>query len=127
MAYIYESKVLGMFNFTVPGEDRNVQLVKGMRVTVQKQLHGNYLNALRLVEIVEEAEQNKPVKKKPAPKRKPRTKRAKVTDKITKVEEKVEVKTEDTVTKVKEAEVVDEPTPKPAPKRRTRRKPAAKN
>lgn len=117
-SYIYESTVNGLFNFTVPGEDRTVQLIRGSQVSVQKQLTGNYLNVLRLVKINED--------KVEAPAPKPR--RAKTVDKITKVEEVVEVKTEDTVTNVKEAEVVEEEAPKkPAPKRkpRTRRKPAA--
>ena len=126
MPYIYESTVLGMFNFAIPGEDRTVQLVRGSQVTTKKQLSGSYLNVLRLVKIVEE---KSTVKK--------ATRKAKVADKITKVEEVVEVKTEDTVVNVEEAEVVPEPTPepepqptpepkKPAPRKRARRKPAVK-
>ena len=119
MAYVYESTVTGLFNFTVPGEDRTVQLIRGSKITVKKQLTGNYLNVLRLVKIIEDkVEAPVHVERNPVPRRKPK---AKVADKITKVEENVEVKTEDTVTNVKEAEVVEEAPveKKPAPRRKT--------
>ena len=150
MAYVYESIQNGVFNFTIPGEDRSVQLLKGSRVTVKKKLAGSYLRVLKFVKEV-------PDKKTEAVEiEKSTQQKAKVEDKITKVEEvlesskdeievkiadeitmtadevvepvveNVDVKVEDAVSNVKE-EVLEEkpPVKKAAPKRKAapRKKP----
>jgi hypothetical protein len=139
MAYVYESIQNGLFRFTIPGEDKTVTLFKGSKVTVKQKLTGGYLRVLKLVEeVAEEAPAKKETKKTPAKKtttKKATTKpKAKVEDKITKVEEvvetpteEVEVKAEDTIAEVKEEKPAEETTEapaeeKPAPKRRGRRK-----
>lgn len=122
MAYIYESIQPGLFNFSIPGQDKTVQLFKGSRVTVENKLAGGLLRVLKLVGETETVVEETPVKETTKQK-------AKVADKITKVEEVVEtpvetaeVKTEDAVTAVKEEEttVVEETpvetTTKPAPR-----------
>lgn len=138
MTYVYESIQPGLFNFTIPGEDKTVQLFKGSKVTVKQKLAGGYLRVLKLVEEVAD----ETTEAKPAPKKATTKPKAKVEDKITKVEEKVEaptetveVKAEDTIAEVKEEKPAEE-TPKaeetteapveekPAPKRRGRRKKA---
>jgi len=104
--YLYESIQSGLFNFTIPGEERTVQLVRGSKVRVKKKLSGSYLNILRLVQTIEDVEAT------PAPVEeiKIETEVAKpitrMTDRIVKVEEKVEAKAEDTVTRVKEEEII---------------------
>lgn len=102
MTYIYESIQPGVFNFTVPGEDKTVTLFKGSKVTVKQKLTGGYLRVLKLVEEVED-------EKVEAPAKKTTTNKAKVEDKITEIAEtvevpaeEVEVKVEDTVVEVKE-------------------------
>lgn len=55
MTYIYESIESGVFNFTIPGEDKRVTLFRGSRVTVKQKLNGAYLKVLRLVQEIEDA------------------------------------------------------------------------
>ncbi len=136
MAYEYESVTSGIFKFTIPGENRTVELFLGSKVIVEQKLTGSYLRLLRLVReipkavpVVEEKVVAKPAPKKApakkAPVKKTTTQKAKVADKITAVTEieevpttteKVEVETKDVVLEVKETEE------KPAPKRRGRKK-----
>jgi hypothetical protein len=122
MAYIYESIQSGIFNFTIPGKDKNIQLFRGDKVTVDQKLTGGYLRVLKLVGETEDTpnEIKKTVTTKP---------KAKVEDKITEVKEvietpteEVEIKAEDTISEVTETieAVVKEETP--APKRRGKRK-----
>lgn len=106
MTYIYESIQPGVFNFTVPGEDKTVTLFKGSKVTVKQKLTGGYLRVLKLVEEVEDEKVEAPAKKTT---KKATTNKAKVEDKITEIAEtvevpaeEVEVKVEDTVVEVKE-------------------------
>jgi len=54
MTYIYESVESGVFNFTIPGEDKKVTLFRGSRVTVKQKLNGAYLKVLRLVQEIED-------------------------------------------------------------------------
>jgi hypothetical protein len=100
MAHIYESIQNGVINFTNPGTGKTVSLFKGSRVTVDQKLAGGYLRVLRYIGEASEVETGSKQK-------------AKVADKITKVEEvvqpvveAVEAKVEDTVAAVKEEEVV---------------------
>lgn len=86
MAYIYESIQNGVFNFTIPGKDKSVKLLKGSRVKVDKKLSGGYLRVLKFIKEVPDKEPEKVtevVEKDIKP-------QAKVEDKIIKVEEKVE-------------------------------------
>ena len=115
MAYIYESIQNGIFRFTIPGENKTVTLFKGSKVLVQQKLSGSYLRVLKLVEEVNNETVNKSTKPK-----------AKVEDKITKVEEvvevpaeEIEVKVEDKIIEKEEETSNDEQT---TPKRRGRRK-----
>lgn len=126
MKYIYESTQPGVFNFTIPGEDKTVTLFKGSKVTVGQKLAGGYLRVLRFIKEVPEEETTKK-----APAKKTTPNKAKVEDKITRVEEVEEVvetandvvtvKADDTVKEVVETpeEKVQE---KPAPKRIERKK-----
>lgn len=111
MTYIYESIQPGVFNFTVPGEDKTVTLFKGSKVTVKQKLTGGYLRVLKLVEEVEDEKVEDEKVEAPAKKttKKATTNKAKVEDKITEIAEtvevpaeEVEVKVEDTVVEVKE-------------------------
>lgn len=114
--YVYESTQQGLFSFTVPGEERTVQLVMGSKITLTKQLAGGYTRVLRLIKTIEDPVEPTaaPVQTQaPAPTAAPETKIveavkpiAKVVDRITKVVGKVDVKTEDTVTNIKEAEAI---------------------
>ena len=110
MAYVYESIQGGIVSFTNPSTGKTITLFKGTKVTVDQKLAGGYLRVLRLVgEVPDE---------KPAVEAKATgNSKAKVADKITKVEEvaepvveKVEVAVEDTVAAVAETEVVVEKT-----------------
>ena len=49
MAYIYESITGGVFNFTIPGTDKTVQLFRGSKVTVDVKLPMAYQRVLKLV------------------------------------------------------------------------------
>lgn len=108
MAYVYESIQNGIVSFTTPGTGKTVTLFKGTRITLDQKLSGGYLRVLRLVE---ETVDEKPVVETKAS----GNSKAKVADKITKVEEvvdavvdAVEVAVEDTVAAVTETEVVVE-------------------
>lgn len=121
MTYEYECTTGGVFRFTVPGENRTVELFRGSKIIVAEKLTGSYLKLLRLVREIPAPEAEKPAPKKPAPKK--ATPKAKVADKITAVTETPEAKT-DTVeveTKDEVVEVVEKPA-KPAPKKRASRK-----
>lgn len=109
--YVYESIQGGLFNFTIPGENKSVQLFKGSKVTLDQQLSGGYLRVLKLVKIIPDEPSKEETPKKVTTKPK-----AKVADKIIKVEEVVEsvkeevvVESKDEVVAVKEEEVVVEP------------------
>lgn len=102
MAYLYESIQNGIFRFTLPGEDKTVTLFKGSTVTVDQKLSGGYLRVLKLVKEIE-----------PEPTVEVETKKAtvqatKVADKITKVEEvidvqdEVKIETNDTIVEITE-------------------------
>lgn len=108
MAYEYESITNGMFNFSIPGENRTVKLFRGSRVIVENQLSGSYLRVLQFIGEVKNTESTKP--------------KAKIEDKITAVAETVEVPTVEEVTITAEdviSEVKEEVTaPTPAKKRR---------
>jgi len=124
MKYEYESITNGIFNFTIPGEGRTVQLFQGSRVIVKKKLAGTYLRLLKLVREIPDEEEISNEEKKTDEVTKTTKQKTKVADKITAVTEieevegkteEVEVKVEDTITEVGEAE-------KPTPRKRTRRK-----
>jgi hypothetical protein len=112
MAYIYESTQDGVVNFTIPGEGKTVQLFKGSRVKVKNPLIGGYLRIMRFVKEVPDEPQVEEVKTEPT------KQQAKVADKIT----KVEVKTDDVVTSVKEEEVIVDSQKKTPPRRNVSKK-----
>jgi hypothetical protein len=49
MAYIYESIQPGLFNFSIPGQNKTVSLFTGSRVVVENKLTGGLLRVLRFV------------------------------------------------------------------------------
>lgn len=100
MAYIYESIQPGIFSFTIPGVNKTVKLYHGAQVTVEQQLTGSYLRVLKLVKEVQTVEETPVVENK---------QQAKVADKITKVEEVAEVKTEELAVEVTDSLVASEP------------------
>jgi hypothetical protein len=107
MAYVYESIQNGVVKFTIPGKNTTVTLFRGNRVTVEQKLTGGYLRLLTLVEEIADEPTPAVVETKTEGNSK-----AKVADKITKVEEVVEtvveevkVAVEDTVATVTETEV----------------------
>lgn len=79
MKYIYESTQPGLFNFTIPGEDKTVHLFLGSKVTTTQKLTGGYLRVLKLVEEIDDEIVVDPIQPK-----------AKIEDKIVKVEEIIE-------------------------------------
>lgn len=88
MAYIYESIQTGIFNFTIPGKNKTIQLFLGNRIEVDQLLTGGYLRVLKLVgETVEEVETKEEVE---TPKKVITKPTAKVEDKITEVKEVIE-------------------------------------
>ncbi len=94
MKYIYESIQPGLFNFTIPGEDKTVHLFLGSKVTVSQKLTGGYLRVLKLISEIDDEVITDPIQPK-----------AKIEDKITKVEEIVEeisVTTNDSIINVEE-------------------------
>ena len=112
MEYVYESIQNGVVSLTLPGKDKTITLFKGDKITVDQKLSGGYLRILRLVAEVEE---EKPVVETKVA----GNSKAKVADKITKVEqvaepivEVVAVAVEDTVSAVTETEVGQQETPK---------------
>ena len=108
MAYVYESIQPGVFNFSIPEQDKKVQLFLGQTVVVKNKLSGGLLRVLRLVKEIPDEPQEEI--KKVATKQD-----AKVVDKITKVVEVVEtpqenlvVSTDDSIVAVKEEDSVGE-------------------
>lgn len=103
MAYIYESIQPGLFNFSIPGQNKTVSLFTGSRVVVENKLTGGILRVLRFVgETENETTVDNTISE--ASKQK-----AKVEDKITNVKEIVEIpkenikiKTDDVLTSVTE-------------------------
>lgn len=97
MQYIYESIQPGLFNFTIPGEDKTVHLFLGSKVTISQKLTGGYLRVLKLIEEIDDEIIIDPIQPK-----------AKIEDKIVKVEEIIErldtikVTSSDTVVEVKD-------------------------
>lgn len=88
MKYVYESTQPGLFNFTIPGENKTIHLFLGSKVTVNQKLSGGYLRVLKLVEEIEEDiivedENNQPS--------------AKIEDKITQVIEMDDIKKDNIV------------------------------
>ena len=85
MAYIYESIQPGLFNFSIPGQNKTVSLFTGSRVVVENKLTGGLLRVLRFVgETENETTVDNTISE--ATKQK-----AKVEDKITNVKEIVEI------------------------------------
>jgi len=122
MAYEYESIISGVFNFTIPGEEKTVKLFIGDKVIVQKQLAGNYLKMLKLIGEIKETDK---VVEKKEPVKKTTKQKAKVADKITKVTEIETKDIEETVTIDIKDEVTTETIEEeaaPTPKKRGRRK-----
>ncbi len=87
MKFVYESIQPGLFNFTIPGEDKTVQLFQGSKVTVNQKLSDGYSRVLKLIEEIEdldvEIETPKTVIQKTT-----------VADKIVKVEEQIDILTD---------------------------------
>lgn len=99
MAYVYESIQSGIFNFTPPGTDKTVKLLAGSQVVVNQLLTGSYLRVLKFVkEIPDTVEETKVENKQ----------QAKVADKITKVEETTDVKTDSVEVSVSDAIVANQ-------------------
>jgi len=122
MQYVYESIQPGVFNFTIPGKDQTVTLFKGSKVTLEQKLTGGYLRVLKLVEEINGEVKETP-KKTQSTKVTTNKPKAKVADKITKVEEVVETPIEQVEVKIEDT-IVEKSEEKPAPKRRGRRKKA---
>ena len=103
MAYIYESIQPGLFNFSIPGQNKTVSLFTASRVVVENKLTGGLLRVLRFVgETENETTVDNTISE--ATKQK-----AKVEDKITNVKEiveipkeNIEIKTDDVLTSVTE-------------------------
>lgn len=107
MAYIYESIQPGLFNFSIPGQNKTVSLFTGSRVVVENKLTGGLLRVLR---FVGETENETPVDNTISEATK---QKAKVEDKITNVKEiveipkeNIEIKTDDVLTSVTEENTV---------------------
>ena len=103
MAYIYESIQPGLFNFSIPGQNKTVSLFTGSRVVVENKLTGGLLRVLRFVgETENETTVDNTITE-------PTKQKAKVGDKITNVKEiveipkeNIEIKTDDVLTSVTE-------------------------
>jgi len=102
MAYIYESTQPGLFNFTIPGEDKTVSLLLGSKVSVKNKLSGGYLNVLRFIQEVPDAEETNEVQKNES------KQQAKIEDKITKVEEVVDTHNDSVSVEVEDSLVAAE-------------------
>ena len=103
MAYIYESIQPGLFNFSIPGQNKTVSLFTGSKVVVENKLTGGLLRVLRFVgETENETTVDNTITE-------PTKQKAKVEDKITNVKEiveipkeNIEIKTDDVLTSVTE-------------------------
>jgi len=54
MQYEYISEVNGVFNFSIPGENKTIKLFRGDSVIVKQPLDGNYLRLFKFIKEVED-------------------------------------------------------------------------
>jgi hypothetical protein len=54
MAYVYRSLVKGIFNFTIPGENKTVTLFKNDEITLKNPLNGTYLRVFEFVKEIKD-------------------------------------------------------------------------